>query len=249
MFRRSGSFACYFVEGSTPDPRGQDFLDALAEHRFRTIEDAAAEQTSVGWVTSGDPSGNSFEIEDLDRDEAIWLRMRIDKKSAPNAWLKIYRDAAEKSAGRKLSAKERKELKEDLLSKLMPRVLPSIRMIDALYVPRDGLILLFGTSNAVREAFLSLFYRTFSTSLTTADPYHLAMSLELDKRATEAMTQIAPVNWPGGASGRPTLADRPLPVVASEVDSADDYTDDDDTAEDRPPEDIETATSSTEVST
>ena len=56
MFRRSGSFACYFVEGSTPDPRSQEFLDALAEHRFRTIENAAAEQTSAGWVTSGDPS-------------------------------------------------------------------------------------------------------------------------------------------------------------------------------------------------
>jgi hypothetical protein len=216
MFRRSGSFACYFVEGSTPDPRSQEFLDALAEHRFRTIEDAAAEQTSVGWVTAGDASGNSFEVEDIDRDGAIWLRMRIDKKSAPNAWLKIYRDAAEKSAGRKLSTKERKELKEDLLSKLMPRVLPSIRLIDALYVPRDGLILVFGTAKAVRESFLSLFYKTFSISLSMADPYHLAMSLDLDKNATEALSQVAPVNWPDNASGKPTLGDRPLPAIETE---------------------------------
>ncbi len=213
MFRRSGSIACYFVDGSTPDPRSPDFLDALAKHRFRTIEDAAAEQTSIGWVTSGDPSGNSFDLEDLDRDGTIWLRMRIDKKSAPTAWLRIYRDAAEKSAGRKLSGKERKALKEDLLSKLMPRVLPSVRMIDALYLPRKGLILLFGTSNTVREAFLSLFYRTFSTSLVTADPYHLAVSFELDQGANEALTQVAPVLWPCRSAEAPTLGDRPAPQV------------------------------------
>jgi DNA recombination-dependent growth factor C len=216
MFRRSGSFACYFVEGSTPDPRSQEFLDALAEHRFRTIENAAAEQTSAGWVTSGDPSGGSFELED-DQDGAFWLRMRIDKKSAPTAWLKIHREAAEKSAGRKLSAKERKELKEDLLSKLMPRVLPTIRLVDALYVPKDGLILLFGTAKSVRESFLSLFYRTFSTSLTMADPYHLAMSLELEKNAAEALTRVAPVNWPGNTQDSPTLGDRPLPPLEAET--------------------------------
>ena len=99
----------------------------------------------------------------------------------------------------------------------MPRVLPSIRMIDALYMPRDGVILLFGTSNTVREAFLSLFYRTFATSRAAADPYHLALSVGLEKNTTTALAQVAPVNWPSRATDKPTLADRPLPPIESEM--------------------------------
>ena len=224
MFRRSGSFACVFVEGSTPDPRGQDFLSALAEHRFRTIEDAASEQTSIGWVTAGDPSGNTFDLEDMDQDGAIWLRMRVDKKSAPTKWLQIHREAAEKSAGRRLNAKERKELKEDLLSKLMPRVLPTIRLIDALYLPKDGMILLFGTSSSVREAFLTLFYKTFSATLAPADPYRLAVSLNLGKEQADQLSRVTQVSWPRSSSaasttvGAPsTTEDEPTPTEDLEV--------------------------------
>jgi DNA recombination-dependent growth factor C len=201
MFRRSGSFACFFVETAPPDPRSADFVAALAKNRFRTIEDAADEQTSVGWVTPGDPSGNTFELEDMDRDGSLWLRVRIDKKTAPAKWLQIHREVAEKSAGRRLGTKERRELREDLLSTLMPRVLPTIRMIDALYLPGDGVVLLFGTSNAVREAFLSLFYRTFGSSLAPADPHGLALSAGLDRPLAAALDQVTPIAWPRSTGG------------------------------------------------
>lgn len=210
MFRRSGSFVCFFFEGSGPDPLGESFLEALANHRFRTIENAASEETSTGWVTRNDPSGGSFEREDMDCDAAVWMRMRIDKKSAPTKWLQIHRQAEERSAGRKLSAKERKELKEDLLSKLLPRVLPTIALVDALFFPKQRMIMLFGTSKAVKEAFLSLFYRTFSVSLRAADPYQLAMSLDLDSTRKHALETVTPVQWP---SDRKT---RPAAVVASD---------------------------------
>ena len=42
----------------------------------------------------------------------------------PRKWLQIHRDVAEKAKGKKLSAKERRELKDDLTDKLLPRVLP-----------------------------------------------------------------------------------------------------------------------------
>ena len=145
MFRRSGSFVCYFLEGEGPEPLSDGFLEALANHRFRSIENAASEQTSVGWVTHRDPTGGSFDREDMDCDSAVWLRMRVDKKSAPTKWLQIHRQAEERSAGKRLSAKERKELKEDLLSKLLPRVLPTIGLVDALYFPSQQLVMLIGS--------------------------------------------------------------------------------------------------------
>ena len=195
MFRRSGSVACFFVEGSLSDPLGPSFLEALKDHRFRTIENAAAEQTSIGWVTRGDPTGDSFEREDMDCDTAVWMRMRIDKKSAPAKWLQIYRHAEERAAGRKLGAKERKELKDDLLARLMPRVLPTINLVDAVYVPREELILLFATSNAVKEAFHSLFYATFAVSLRPANPSRLALSFDLGKDENDRLAELAPHAW------------------------------------------------------
>ena len=203
MFRRSGSFVCYFLEGEGPEPLSDGFLEALANHRFRTIEDAASEQTSIGWVTQWDPTGGSFQREAMDCDSAVWLRMRIDKKSAPTKWLQIHRQTAERSAGKKLNAKERKELKEDLLSKLLPRVLPTIGLVDALYFPGQQMVMLFGTSNAVREAFLSLFYKTFAISLRSADPYQLAMSLDLNSARRRALDTIAPIQWPTDRASRP----------------------------------------------
>lgn len=195
MFRRSGSFVCFFAEGSGPEALSDSFLEALAKHRFRSIENAAAEQTSIGWVTRRDPTGDSFGLEDMDCDAAVWMRMRIDKKSAPTKWLRIHLQAADQSAGKKLNNKERKALKEDLLSRLLPRVLPTIGLIDALYFPERRMVMLFGTSNAITEAFRSLFYKTFSVSLRSADPYQLAMSLDLDSACQHALDSVTPIEW------------------------------------------------------
>ena len=69
---------------------------AAADEKL-TIENAASEETSVGWVTPADPTGDSFAVEDLDAGHATWLRMRIDTKKMPTKWLQIHRDAAEKA--------------------------------------------------------------------------------------------------------------------------------------------------------
>ena len=76
MFRKSGSVATFFVGSRLPS--GEELSQKLAQNRFRTIENAASEETSIGWVTFGDPTGDSFELEDMDLDAAVWLRIRID---------------------------------------------------------------------------------------------------------------------------------------------------------------------------
>lgn len=195
-FRKSGSLCCYYVEGKVPSQNGEPFLKALAEHRFRTIEDAASEEASVGWVTAEDPTGESFEAEDLAHGEAVWLRMRADRKRLPSKWVAIYRAAAERSAGKKLSARERKELKQDLFDKLLPRVLPAVAFVDALYFAERKLVLLFATARAQREAFDSLFCKTFDARLLPADPYMLALRSGISEAQQRTLDQVSPVKWP-----------------------------------------------------
>ena len=214
MFRRSGSIACFFVEGKLPSPEQPSFSEALAQHRFRTIENAASEEVSIGWVTPSDPTGDTFAVEDMSHGSGYWLRMRIDKKSLPAKWVAIYRSAAERSTGRALSVREKRELKQDLMSKLLPRVLPSVNFVEALYFPKRRVILLFATSRNLQESFAKLVRDTFDTHLEVASPLRMAHETKLAREQREYLERVSPVRWPhsNGSNGRPEAARPRAPV-------------------------------------
>ena len=214
--RKSGGVAPFFWQGKILDPRDDEFAEALCPHRFRTIENAASEEVSVGWVTPADPTGDSFATEDLDGGVGTWLRFRIDKKSMPMKWLQIHRDAAEKARGKKLSAKERKELKEDLMDQLLPRVLPTIMLVDALLFHARKTVLLFATSRTAREAFTKLFFETFTLQLAPADPLQSGLRADLSPDQRHALERLEPIHWPNhSASDGATI---PGAATTTEVD-------------------------------
>jgi hypothetical protein len=194
--RKSGGFVAFYWQGNLPDPREPAFAAALAEHRFRTIENAASEEEAIGWVTPADPTGDTFDAADLDAGTATWLRFRIDRKQLPKKWLAIHRDAAEKSRGRRLSARERRELKDDLAEQLLPRVLPNVTLVDALLFRERRTVLLCATSKGARENFAKLFFHTFTLPLDRADPFQLALRAGLPEPAIAALDRLQPVRWP-----------------------------------------------------
>lgn len=196
---RTGGCTAFRVEGKVPDYRDQDFADKLREQRFRTIENAASEETSVGWVTPADPSGETFSVEDVDAGiEGAWLRFRIDKKALPAKWLRMRVAASERARGRRLSAKERRELKDELMEELLPRVLPTVTFVDAL-VTRDR-VLLFSTTNGAREAFASLWWHSFGTNLIALDPRGLADEVLAPDMAARC-DKAEPTRWPRRTGG------------------------------------------------
>ena len=194
--KRSGGVAPYYWQGKILDPRDDEFAEALATQRFRTIENAASEEVSIGWVTPADPTGDSFAVEDLDGGIGTWLRFRIDKKSMPTKWLQIHRDAAEKARGRRLSAKERRELKDDLMDQLLPRVLPTINLVDALLFHDRKTVLLFATSKTAKEAFGKLFFETFTVQLEGGNPLQSGLRTGLSDEQKHALERLEPVRWP-----------------------------------------------------
>lgn len=170
---------------------------------------ASSEEVSTGWVTPKDPTGETFDADALELGDTIWMRFRTDRKKLPTVWVNIHRATAEQSAGRKLSAKERKDLKEDLMQQLLPRILPSVALIDALYQPRQKKVVLFGTAVAVRDAFRKLMFDSFGVELTQADGYERAARSGLDGDLLKRLGEVSPVRWaPDSESGR----DLPDPV-------------------------------------
>lgn len=210
--RRSGGMVMFFWDGKLPAPDSDEFAAALAQRRFRSIETAASEEVSIGWVSKGDPTGDSFAAEDLDAGPATWLRLRIDKKKLPTKWLQIYRDVAEKQRGRKLSAKERKELKDGLYDSLLPRVLPTVNFVDALLFAERRMVLLFATGASTCEAFAKLFFESFTLPVDRADPFRLALQCGLGADLQRALEQASPVRWPSEQKRR-----RPQRLAAAAV--------------------------------
>lgn len=206
--RRTGGVVVFFWQGRLPDPRDEAFAAGLAKARFRTIEDAASEEVSIGWVTPGDPTGDSFEPDDMVAGLGTWLRVRIDKKSLPRKWLAIHRDVAEKQRGRKLSARERRELKDDLMEKLLPRVLPTVTFVDALLYPDRKLVLLFAGGKSVREGFGKLFFESFGLPLERADPLLLGLRAGIGPDLEHALERVQPVRWPRHGRGESAAAAR-----------------------------------------
>lgn len=195
-FRKGGSFVALTWVGKLEEPTTDRFAAALAHRRFRTIEDAASEEVSAGWVTPVDPSGTSFTPDAIDAGAGTWLRVRIDRKQLPQKWVQIHLAAAEGARGRRLSARERKELRADLMEKLLPRVLPTTSNVDALLFHEKRLVLLFATSKGARETFGKLFFESFAAPLQALDPLQLALRDTSDSKAGEAIEKLEPTRWP-----------------------------------------------------
>lgn len=205
--RRGGSASLFFVDGDLPPLHGAGFTAGLSGQRFRSIETAASEEISIGWISAEDPSGESFEVEHLDLERAAWLQVRIDKKKLPARWVAIYRSAAERAAGRKLNGKERKALKEDLMEKLLPRVLPSVQIIDVLVDHKAKRVLLFSTSKAARDEFVSLFAKTFvGVQLKPASAFEWAVHAKISAEQRRYLEEAAPVKWPSESRSEPRHA-------------------------------------------
>ncbi len=219
--KRSGGFVAMYWQGKVPDPRDEEFCETLANQRFRTIENAASEEVSVGWVTPALPTGDEFTPEDIDGGVATWLRMRIDKKTLPRKWLQIHLESEERARGKKLPPRERRELKEDIGERLLPRVLPTINLVDALMFHDRKTILLFATSNAVVEAFGKLFFETFALPLDRASPYQCGTRVGVDRDLLADFDRLTPVRWPdatrpGDVPTAPPALPKPIAALADD---------------------------------
>jgi hypothetical protein len=145
----------------------------------------------------------------------------MDKKVLPKRWLQIHRHTAEKARGKKLSARERREMKDDLSDKLLPRVLPTVQLIDVLLFRDQRTALLLATSKGAREAFAKLFFESFSVPVELANPLVHGLRAGLSSDEQYALERLDPVEWPRDdarrAARRPARAEPQ--TTAEEIDA------------------------------
>src|SRR5688572_8483180 len=169
--RASGSFRRYQVDPRSVEGgarRLRDEGDALEkrlqQNRFRSIDAAGSEVSSVGWCRGDGTTPRSFVAEEQWLGKVFGAALRIDQKKLPAGALRVRRMEAEnaerREAGERIAPARRREIVEKLESELMARMVPSTALLAAFWQPDRGQLLLNTTADGANVAFRALFRET-----------------------------------------------------------------------------------------
>ena len=176
----SGAMSCkrYRVLNQ-PDPIPRDeWLQALAEHRFREPPSAARGGENLGWVSLQNLCVTDFTHHGCFFNQYFCWSLRVDNKTLPSKLLAALLDLRVKDwlneTGReRIPARMKGEIKEQLELELFPRQLPSVGVHDVCWDLAAGTIRLFTNSNKTNEAFRILFSQTFGLETRSIGPVDL----------------------------------------------------------------------------
>ena len=82
------------------------------------------------------------------------------------------------------------------MDQLLPRVLPTITLVDALLFHERKTVMLFATGKGAKEAFAKLFFETFSLPLEASDPLQRGMRADIGPEQRHALERLEPIRWP-----------------------------------------------------
>ena len=210
---------------ATPPARIQrDALAAAVSRRaFREPElDLGDRREASGWVGIHDPLVTELAASDLFFQHYLVVGFRWDRRVVPPKllWLERRRLEAERRAERgveRLSAPERKEIREEVAQRLMTRALPVPRLFDCIWNLDTGHVYFTGKVRAAREAFTECFRQTFGVGPVPLIPYLAAEHVGLDAHHVEALRAVEPASLVAEESPRVRDDVPRLPIDLPEV--------------------------------
>jgi DNA recombination-dependent growth factor C len=150
---------------------------AVARHAFRESDPEVGDPRQAwGWVTIHDPLSVAFQPSDLFFHHYLVLGFRYDKRLVPPKllWLERRRLEEERKAAlgtTKLGAAARREIKDEVASRLLARALPTPRLFDVVWNLQTGRVYFSGKVRAARDAFSDCFRQTFGIQPVPLIPY------------------------------------------------------------------------------
>jgi DNA recombination-dependent growth factor C len=161
----------------------EDWKKALGEvtrHRFQPLDPKSGRQQSYGWVLLSDPFDNEFSLTNIFYGEhLVGLTLRVDAITVPASQVKLHlarrvRQELRQSGKESLPKAEISRLKEDLLTDLMARSLPSIKLHEMVFNTRKNRVWFFGKAKGLVMTFAELFHETFGLTVVPDSPFTAA---------------------------------------------------------------------------
>lgn len=192
--RPSGSFRRYLISSPTPTIDDADLYDRLRDHRFKSIDDSATADPSIGWIAAGSYGSSDFRPENVFVGKTLSLRIRIDKKRIPSNAVRVRLSEVLADAGGKMARSERAKIKQEIEDELLRRVVPATTIIDFVWRPHEGEGLLSSTSSSAHDMFTALFRDTFLTMPMDASPTPLAEKAGPDDLTADRLLRLMPLS-------------------------------------------------------
>ena len=181
---------------------------AVSRRAFRDLElDIGERHENSGWVGIHDPLVTELGPADLFFQHYLVVGFRWDRRVVPPKllWLERRRLEEQRRAERgveRLSAPERKEIRDEVAQRLMARALPVPRLFDCIWNLETGHVYFTGKVRAAREAFAECFRQTFGVAPVPLIPYLAAEHVGLDAHQVEALRAVEPASLVVGEAPR-----------------------------------------------
>jgi hypothetical protein len=187
-----------FVAAAPSRVEREAIAQAVTRHAFREAELGDPRYTS-GWIAMHDPLLTTFTPADLFFHQYLVVGFRFDTRLVPPKLLmlerrRLERERAEARGVPYVSAAERKEIKEEIASRLIAQALPSPRLLEVVWNLETGRLYFSGKVRAAREAFAECFRRTFSITPVPLIPYLNAEHVGLSEGAVQAVRGVEPAS-------------------------------------------------------
>ena len=207
--RGSISVRRYRVTDKLPADARKKLMKGVRAHAFTAIDPRSDVERSVGWVSIFDSEQTELDAADAlfvaSGGEQVRLSMRVDVLKPSAAEVRRQLDtkarAVEAEQRRKLSKRERRELKEELARQLRLRTLPRVRTFDVVWNLDTRRLYLWSQTKGTNELFVELFLRSFALKLEVEGPSAWARKAT-DEKTLEALVP-APELWNGFPGVRP----------------------------------------------
>ena len=192
----SCSFTRFRILDPVPGELWPQIADRLKKFAFTDIDDVS-EMHSHGWVSFDDMLDNQWESAQPQKGAYIAFSLRLDTRRIPAGVIKkhlrlaIRREMQTTGSGTKafISRDRRKELKEQVMLRLVQRFLPVPGEFNVLWATEKNEVWFASTQTKMLDLFTELFLTTFDLHLEPLTPYNLACVI-LDEESLERLERL-----------------------------------------------------------
>jgi DNA recombination-dependent growth factor C len=176
------------------------FWDAVDEgvkrHAFREIE-GPGEEVGMGWASVEDFTDTEFQGASYIFGSYVALSLRLDTVRVPPKILEIHfkresKKILDQSGRQRLSASQKRELKDNLKESLKRQVFPSIQVFDLIWDTTRSVVYFGSLGIKARERVEDHFKKSFGLTLIPLIPYMRAEEILEDKSDRQLLEKLTP---------------------------------------------------------
>ena len=171
----------------------------LKRYAFQDIDALPGEQQSFGWTSFDDMLDTEWAAAPPEKGAYLTFALRLDTRRVPPAVLKKHHALTVREEKRRMaeqgkqfiSRERKKELKEQVLLRLMRHFLPIPAMFEVIWATEADLVYFASTQRKMLDMFEEYFTKCFELPLEQLTPYGLA-AISLSEHELNRLDTLGP---------------------------------------------------------